>query len=99
MAIEIDRHDTERLIREISAETGESPDELIHRLVLEEARQRRPAIGSPEYEARKRALLPNLMLGRCLMVEIGARLKPNSMMSMVSLLADYRLHRIESVFA
>jgi hypothetical protein len=60
MGIEIKRGDTERLVRKIADATGESVDEIIHRLVVEEARQERPKIGSPEYEARKQAFFAKL---------------------------------------
>lgn len=61
MGIEINRAETVRLAREISEATGETVDDLIHQLVVDRhARLGRPSIGSPEYEAEKRAFFAEL---------------------------------------
>jgi hypothetical protein len=61
MGIEINRDETVRLAREISEATGETVDDVIHQLVVDRhAQLSRPIIGSPEYEAEKRAFFAEL---------------------------------------
>jgi hypothetical protein len=61
MGIEINRDETVRLAREIAEAMGETVDDLIHQLVVDRhAQLSRPIIGSPEYEAQKRAFFAEL---------------------------------------
>ncbi|PXA79874.1 hypothetical protein DMC25_21500 [Caulobacter sp. D4A] len=61
MGVEISRGEIERLARELSEITGESPDEAVRRALAEKIdRLARPALGSQAYEERKTAFFARL---------------------------------------